>query len=538
MVARTLSLLCCLLPGLAALAQESSFERSVPAPLFSIDGMARAAQVQPDQGACVFVSNALIGQLGDADMLLLRVRGDGTIIQDLTIGDTAGQGYHDVAREVVQANKFYYITGYTRSIDTSQAHTFTSFLIKVDTALQFAWQKNYILPDQEMYAEAMTPVGTDLLIAGKIYVDNNFQSFLMRTDSAGVPIWVKQYDIPMSETIECVRSLPGGDILVSGHAGFGFELVLPFVAKMNAQGDFLWGKYYNYPPASVVENSDFLLIRTASVNDILLAGHTDVFGAGGEDLYVVDIDSSGAVNWARTYGGSQFEFPYMAQFDNVDQELVMVGSSGSFATLGVPYAMAMRIAPNGDLLGAALYGDTSVYQPARFYHSCRVGNGQRLLMGARDTPEDDLYLVGANSTLANNCNYYPVAPQVIAQTTTTGPFTAVVTEPVPEVNDIALGRGHFTQANWLCDMPTAVHERSPSTGMQVWPSPGAVQYVHVAGATADLRLVVRDAAGRVVHEVVYREGMALPRLVAGVYVLEAWRKGERVGQVRFVRTAE
>ncbi|MBK9196512.1 MAG: hypothetical protein IPO17_16325 [Flavobacteriales bacterium] len=283
-----------ILSACPALAQNSSFEKVVPAPLLSFDAFARAAQVAPDQGRCVFATNALIGQLGDADVLMLRVNGAGDIVQSLTIGDTTGQGYHDVAKEVVQSDKHYYVSGYTRAIDTSAAHTFTAFLIKVDTALNFKWQKNYILPGQEMYAEVMTPIGgSDLLVAGKIYDGNDFQSFLMRTDSTGAVQWIKQYQMPFGETIQCVRPLPGGDLLMSGSMIFGFELVLPFVCKVTAQGDWIWGKYYNYPPMSIVENSSFLFVRAASANDILLAGHTDVFGAGSLDAYVVNIDSSG-----------------------------------------------------------------------------------------------------------------------------------------------------------------------------------------------------------------------------------------------------
>ncbi|MBK6752414.1 MAG: T9SS type A sorting domain-containing protein [Flavobacteriales bacterium] len=468
----TVILSAALLP-VTALAQTSSFEKVVAAPLFSIDAIARAAQLAPDQGACVFASNALIGPLGDADILLLRVNGAGDIVQNLTIGDAGGQGYHDVAKEVVQTDKHYYVTGYTRAIDTSALHTFTAFLIKVDTALNFVWQKNYILPGQEIYAEAMTPVGaSDLLIAGKTYDGGgSFHSFVMRTDSTGTPLWIQQYQMPLGETIECVRELPGGDILLSGSVIFSFELVLPFVCKLNAAGDFLWGKYYNYPPG-FVERSSFQFIRVGSMANIQLAGYTDKFGAGSTDYYIVDIDSSGTVNWARTYGGSQFDEPNMVQYDSQVNELVMVGSSGSFATLGAPYPMVMRVAPSGTLINAALYGDTSVYQPSRFYHSSRVGPDARLLMGSRDAPADDLYLVGADNDLVNGCEVHPVVPAIAPQASGTSSFTANVVPIAPVINDSALAVGSFSNETLLCDQPTALTEPTAPSGLLFFPSPG------------------------------------------------------------------
>lgn len=468
------AVLAALLSTLGVLAQSSSFEKVVAAPIFSIDGMAKAGQVAPDQGATVFASNALIGALGDADMLLLRVNGAGTIVQNLAIGDAGGQGYHDVAKEIVQAGKHYYVTGYTRAIDTSAAHTFTSFLIKVDTALNFVWQKNYILQDREMYAETMTPYGPyDLLISGKIYEGGSFHSFVMRTDSAGTPVWIKKYEMPLGENIECVRRLSNGDILMSGAMIFSFELVLPFVCKLDAEGNFLWGKYYNYPPG-FIERSSFQFIHVSSMDDIQLAGYTDKFTPNATtDLFVVDIDSSGAVNWARTYGGPQFDEPSMVQFDNAADELVLVGASGSFAPNGAAHPFVARIALDGDLVGAALYGDTSIYQNARFHHSSRVGADQRLLMGSRDFPADDLYLVGTNAQLVNDCEYHPVNLSMFSVLTNTEPFGALVTVPEPIVNDSALTRYGFSNETWLCDQPTPVEGMEDrTTTMTLFPVPG------------------------------------------------------------------
>jgi hypothetical protein len=505
------------------LGQGGSFEKVVPAPLFPIEGMARAAQLASDQGACVFVSNPLIGSLGDADVLLLRVNGDGDIIQNLVVGDIGGQGYHDVAKEVVQVNKHYFVAGYTRAIDTSAAHTYTAFLVKVDTALNFIWQRNYILPGQEIYAEAMTPVGAnEMLIAGKIYDGNNFNGFVMRTDTAGMPVWIKQYEMPMGETIECVRPLSNGHILLSGSMIFGFELVLPFMCKLDADGDFLWGKYYNYPPG-IVERSSFQFLHVTSMDDIQLAGHTDKFGAGATDLYVVNVDSSGTVNWARTYGGTQFDEPNMVQFDNAANELVMVGSSGSFAAQGSPFPMAMRIAPNsGLLLNAALYSDTSVYQPARFYHSARVSADKRLLMGSRDLPADDLSLVGTDNDLANQCEYHPVTPAVGLQITGTGDFDAIVTVPAPVVNDVALALGSFNEGTMLCATTTGIVPiKGQEEQLELLPNTGHGSFVLRCPKRFPARTVdVLDLQGRLIYTSSAVPQVDLPNgTAAGTYVV-------------------
>jgi hypothetical protein len=506
-------------------AQSTSFEIGVQAPMFSIDGMARAAQLDPYQGACVFVSNALLGSLGDADILMLRVNGAGAIVQDLVIGDASGQGYHDVAKETVQADKHYYVTGYTRAIDTSTAHTFTSFLIKVDTALNFIWQKNYILPGQEMYAEAMTTAGpAHLLVAGKIYDGSDFHSFVMRTDTTGAVEWIKKLDMPLGENIECIRRLPSGEILISGSMIFGFELVLPFASKLSATGDPIWSRYYNYPPG-FIERSSFQFIHFTSVDHIALVGYTDRFSFGGTDCYMVDIDTSGAVNWARTYGGPQFDEPRMIHFDASSEELVLAGSSGSFASNGAPFPMAMRLATDGSHLGTALYGDTGIYQPGRFFHGSRVGTGQRLLMGSRDYPVDDLYLVGTGNDLSNGCAYHPVVPSIAPQSSGSAAFAVAVSVLEPVVTDSALTTYHFEQATVLCDLATTMEEpNTPAAGLALTPSVGDGAF-RMDGALQGGELEIRlfDPEGRWVWgtSLLRASEVRLPStLSSGLYTLE------------------
>lgn len=521
---------------LAQSAVAQSYEKVIPTSPFSIEPSIRSAQLAQGAGSAFVLTNANIGSLGSADMLLLKVNANGDIVHDLQIGDVGGQGYHDVGMEAVQVGADIYICGYTRAIDTAASPTFTSFLIKVDTALNLQWQKNYILPGpMELYANALTSTDNgQLLIAGQVYDGSDFHTMLMKVASDGSLIWIKQYDIDFGERIHCVRELPGGDILLSGNVVFGFELVLPLVFKVNATGDFIWGKYYNYPPMSIVEHSNFLFIHAQSVDDILLCGHTDVMGVGGQDFYIVDIDSSGAVNWARTYGVGQSEFPSAAQFDAAANELVMLGNSNSFNASFTPVPIAMRIAPgNGLLLDAELYGDTATTQLATLDHCQRLDAGTRIISGWRGFPSDDLYIAGTDNDLHNTCNTYAVSPAVLPQTTTTGAFTAVVTQPAPVVNNTALGTTTFSGGTVLCIGPTVVTEVAAGNDLEVWPMP-ATNMIHIRSAvpveTGD-RIELVDQQGRIVLTMA-GNGASDLRLErgatsAGAYVLRIRRAGGR-----------
>ncbi|MGD0029356.1 MAG: hypothetical protein ABSC91_10510 [Candidatus Bathyarchaeia archaeon] len=56
----------------------------------------------------------------------------------------------------------------------------------------------------------------------------------------------------------------------------------------------------------------------------VIAGSTVSFGAGGEDVYLVKTDSSGIMQWSRTYGGAGLDWGYSVE-QTLDEGYVVVG---------------------------------------------------------------------------------------------------------------------------------------------------------------------------------------------------------------------
>jgi len=69
-----------------------------------------------------------------------------------------------------------------------------------------------------------------------------------------------------------------------------------------AQG---WSKTYG----GTGEDTARALIRTVD-GGYALAGYTDSFGAGYRDFWLVKIDSSGNMQWNKTYGGTGWDYAY------------------------------------------------------------------------------------------------------------------------------------------------------------------------------------------------------------------------------------
>ncbi|MBK9177323.1 MAG: T9SS type A sorting domain-containing protein [Flavobacteriales bacterium] len=531
------------LKSLTSAAQYTSYERVIPVGAFSIEPHIRSGQLMQGQGSALLAFNAEIGTLGDADMLLRTVDASGTTLHNLTLGDMSGMGYHDVGMEVVQVADAYYLCGYTRSIDTENPPTFTAFLIKTDTALNLQWQRNYLLPaPYELYANAMTATNDGgLLIAGQVYDASGFHTLLMKVSAAdGSLVWANRYDLEFSERVYAVRELPGGDIMLSGNVVFSFELVLPLAMKTGPHGEFIWGKYFNYPPMSIVEQSNFLSLHVRDVDDILLCGHTDVMGQGGEDIYVVNIDSSGAVNWVRTYGTPAFDMPSAFQWDEAGQELVALGFSSWFTAAQSPTALSLRIAPDGLLIDSRLHGDTTgAVQNGLLTTSQRLSPSSRLLAGWHGFPAE-LYVTGVDNDLGNTCNAHAVPISPGNWTTTTGGFSAIITPLSLQLNDLTFNASSLSDEVILCDSPLAAPSLSAAPIFSVQPNPAMDDFVIVLPPESRAIDVVEilDTHGRTVRTMRANNGtrliIARSGLRAGAYAVRFLRDGLVLGSARLI----
>jgi hypothetical protein len=71
-----------------------------------------------------------------------------------------------------------------------------------------------------------------------------------------------------------------------------------YVVKLDSSGNVVWTKTIGG------SNWDYLWsIIQSGDGGYVVAGWTLSFGAGGADMYVVKLDSSGNVQWTKTIGG-------------------------------------------------------------------------------------------------------------------------------------------------------------------------------------------------------------------------------------------
>jgi hypothetical protein len=111
---------------------------------------------------------------------------------------------------------------------------------------------------------------------------------------------------PDNEEARSIIQTTDGGYAVAGYTqsfGAGGEDV--YVVKLDGSGNIQWtrtiGGQYNDMGASIIQTTD---------GGYAMAGYTQSFGAGDFDVYIVKLDGSGNIQWTRTIGGGSEDRGY------------------------------------------------------------------------------------------------------------------------------------------------------------------------------------------------------------------------------------
>jgi len=232
------------------------------------------------------------------------------------------------------------------------------FLIKTDANGNITWAKTYGgAIDDIAYSVQQTSDGGYIVAGGTESFGAGGDIFLIKTDANGNITWAKTYGGTYGDGASSVQQTSDGGYIVAGYIGFydasedkyNFDI---FLIKTDANGNIIWAKTYggtSWDGASSVQQT--------SDGGYIVAGNTLSFGASGTDIFLIKTDENGNIQWAKTYGGTDWDWAYSVQ-QTSDGGYIVAGYTYSFGADGDIFLI--KTDANGNIIWAKTYGGTDV----------------------------------------------------------------------------------------------------------------------------------------------------------------------------------
>jgi uncharacterized delta-60 repeat protein len=286
---------------------------------------------------------------GRNDIFLIRTDASGNIIWAKTYGGTSS----DYANSVQQTSDGgYIVAGETRSFGAGRNDI---FLIKTDANGNVQWAKTYGGTRYDWPSSVQQTSDGGYIVAGGTWSFGAGRNdiFLIKTDANGNIIWAKTYggtDDDIANSVQ--QTSDGGYIVAGGTYSFGAGSADIFLIKTDANGNVIWAKTYG-GTSSDYANS----VQQTSDGGYIVAGETESFGAGRNDVFLIKTDANGNVQWAKTYGGTSSDYANSVQ-QTSDGGYIVAGGTWSFGA-GYRDIFLIKTDANGNIIWAKTYGGTS-----------------------------------------------------------------------------------------------------------------------------------------------------------------------------------
>ncbi len=112
--------------------------------------------------------------------------------------------------------------------------------------------------------------------------------------------WAKTYGGAGADSLSSMQPTADGGYIVAGSTtSFGAGGSDAWLMKLAADGSIVWQKTYGG-----IESDGARSVYPTLDGGFVMAGTTQSFGAGRNDLWVLKLDSNGNVAWQKTYGGT------------------------------------------------------------------------------------------------------------------------------------------------------------------------------------------------------------------------------------------
>ena len=285
------------------------------------DERAYAIQQTLDDGFIIAGYTAHSG-LSSADIWIIKTDSVG----DSLWTKTYGNDYIDWALSIKQTtDEGFIIAGFTHlNLLSSDV-----WMIKTDSFGDSLWSKTFGGNEDDWAGSIQQTIDGGFILGGFTtdIVSSSRDCWLIKTDSNGDSLWTKTFGGNSDDWIRSLQQTNDGGYILSGITdSFGAGGRDAWLIRADSIGDSIWTKTYGGTEDDWVYTS----VPVTADGGFIVGGGTYSYGVGSSDVWLIKTDTSGEILWTRTYGGVEQDYASCV-FQTSDNGFLIAGYTNSFS---------------------------------------------------------------------------------------------------------------------------------------------------------------------------------------------------------------